>query len=188
MAPWQKKIRNSYDFSNLLMGNKSWKASNMKADSSLYIAFYVTIFCSTLCKIISNHMVKEFPQGRNRHLYPSQSIIEPVAATKLCSLGRVNPTPPKRRFGILSTSHIPHPDYRSVDNSIYYSDTPHPCQGHPLASDREGSCAGNRNPDKLSWVHEDFSFFSPRHSHKSYLMVKGNLTANWKAVINSSST
>ena len=94
-----------------------------------------------------------------------------------------------RWFGLLSSSRIPHPDHKSVDNnSIYYNNKPHSCQGHPLASDREKSCAGSRNPDKLSWAHEDFSLASTLHSHKSYLTVKENLTRNWEAVINSSAT
>lgn len=82
-----------------------------------------------------------------------------------------------------------HSDHRSDDNnSIHYNNKPHSCQGHPLASNRERSCTGSRNPDKLSWAYEDFSLANPLHSHKSYLTAKGNLTTNWKTVINSSAT
>lgn len=89
-------------------------------------------------------------------------------------------------FSHLSSSHS---DHRSVDNnSIYYNNKPHSCQGHPLESNRDRGCAGSRNPDELSWAYEDFSLVSPLDSHTFYLTAKGNLTANWEAVINGSAT
>lgn len=63
------------------------------------------------------------------------------------------PIPPVLSPFSLPPSHYSssHSDHRSVDNnSIYYNNKPHSCQGHPLASDRQRGCAGSRNPDKLS--------------------------------------